>query len=386
VNTPIQGSLAGGIDAFVSRIDTTATSATATGHSGTYLGGAADDFGTSIASDTQGNTYVAGQTASGTFAKASPVRLGLGGGIDAFVGKLGPIANLAVTEIVSPTPVGVGNQVTFTYTAVNNGDLINGVIFTDAVPVNATFVSASSSPGQSSCSSTGGVVICTVGSLNAGASATVRVIFSPSAAGPLSDGGIISVFGTNTRFTPAPPPAVAAVNDFGISVSPTTITVAAGTPATYTVTVTPSGSFPESVSLSASGAPSGASAATSFPNGSSITSLTSGPQSRLLVINTAPRVTTPASRFRHQRVFYVTWMPVSGFIFLGAGMCAQRSRRCLKAFFLTLFFSLMALQAGCGSSSTSSTTTGTPAGTYPITVTATSGSATRTQQVILIVQ
>jgi uncharacterized repeat protein (TIGR01451 family) len=386
VNTPIQGALAGGIDGFVSRIDTTATSATATGHSGTYLGGSADDFGTSIANDAQGSTYVAGQTASGTFATAPPVRLGPGGGIDAFVVKLGPIANLAVTEIVSPTPVGVGNQVTFTYTIVNNGDLINGIVFTDAVPVNATFASASSSPGQSSCSSTGGVVSCSVGSLNAGASATVRVIFTPTAAGPLTDGGRISVIGTNTVVTPAPPAAIAIVNDFGISVSPTTITVAAGTPATYTVTITPTGSFPESVSLSASGAPTGASSATSFPNGSSITSLTSGPQSRLLVINTAARVTTPARLLRHRHVFYVTWMPLCGLIFLGAGLSAPKSRRCLQGLVVILFWCLTVFQAGCGSSSSMSTTTGTPAGTYPITVTATSGSATRTQQVILIVQ
>jgi uncharacterized repeat protein (TIGR01451 family) len=385
VNTPIQGSLAGGIDAFVSRVDTTATSATAMGHSGTYLGGAANDFGTSIANDAQGNTYAAGETASGSFSTPTPVQhLGPGGGIDAFVSKLGPIAKLKVTETVSPTPVGVGNQVTFTYTILNNGDFINGIVFTDAVPANATFVSASSSPGQSSCGATNGVVSCSVGSLNGGASATVRVIFTPSAASPLSDGGIVSVLGTNAQFTAAP--AVAAVNDFAVSVSPNTITAAAGIPATYTVTVTPTGSFPESVSLSASGAPSGASPAASFPNGSSITSLTSGPQSRLLVINTAARVTTPASLLHNRHLFYVTWMPVSGFVLLGLGISLERSRRYLKAWLLTVFIGLIVLQAGCGSSRSKSTTTGTPAGTYPITVTATSGSVSRTQQVILIVQ
>jgi uncharacterized repeat protein (TIGR01451 family) len=393
VNTPIQRTRAGGVDAFVSRVDTTATSATAAGHSGTYLGGSSDDFGTSIANDAQGNTYVAGETASGSFLPPSPVPVHLGPlhsvnavARDAFVSKLGPIANLAVTEIVSPTSAGVGNQVTFTYTIVNNGDLINGIVFTDAVPANATFVSASSSPGQSSCGATNGVVICPVGSLNGGASATVRVIFTPSAVGPLSDGGRVSVFGANAVFTPAPPPAVAAVNDFAVSVSPNTITVAAGTPATYTVTVTPTGSFPESVSLSAAGAPSGASPATSFPNGSSIASLTSGPQSRLLVINTAARVTTPASLLHNRRLFYVTWMPVSGFVLLGVGLSLEKSRRHLTALLLTVFICLIIFQAGCGSSSSKTITTGTPAGTYPITVSATSGSATRTEQVILIVE
>jgi hypothetical protein len=44
---------------------------------------------------------------------------------------------------------------------------------------------------------------------------------------------------------------------------------------------------------------------------------------------------------------------------------------------LSCFFALVVFQLGCGSSSKTSTTTGTPAGTYNLTVTATSGSASR---------
>jgi hypothetical protein len=53
---------------------------------------------------------------------------------------------------------------------------------------------------------------------------------------------------------------------------------------------------------------------------------------------------------------------------------------------LGFFFALVLFQASCSSSSTTSTTSGTPAGTYNLTVTATSGSATRTQQIVLVVQ
>jgi uncharacterized repeat protein (TIGR01451 family) len=385
LNNPVQAGSNGTPDAFVARIDTTASSALALGHYATYLGGGAADFATSIAADAQGNSYVAGETKSGNFPTLNPFQAGLSGASDAFVSKLGPTVNLALTETVTPSPVGVGNSVTFTYTVTNNGDLTTGIIFTDALPATgATFVSANSSPGQSNCPQTGGTVTCTVGTLNGGATATLRVLLTPTVAGSLSDGGRISVFVTTVVVTPAPPPAVAAVNDFAILVSPTTTTVAAGVPASYTVTVTPTGNIPETVTLSASGAPSGGTA--TFPNGATFTNLSSGAQSRQLVVNTTARVTTPASLFPAGRPFYAALFPVSGLALLGAGIGGKKSRRRLLMAALVAFFALVMFQAGCGSSSSSTTTTGTPAGTYNLTVTATSGSATRTQQIVLVVQ
>jgi len=173
-------------------------------------------------------------------------------------------------------------------------------------------------------------------------------------------------------------------------VAPTTATVAAGIPgipASFTVTVnTPDGNIPNAVSLSASGAPSGGT--TTFPNGSSFTNLSSGAQSRQLVVNTTPRVTTPASLFPAGRPFYAALFPVSGLALLGAGIGGRKSRRrrVLMAALLGCFFALVLLQPGCGSSKTTNTTTGTPAGTYNLTVTATSGTASRTQQIVLVVQ
>ncbi len=102
--TPIQSGLAGGIDAFISRIDTSVQSATAPGHFGTYLGGSANDFGTSIATDAQSNTYVVGETASGNFKTQSPLQ-GLKGGTDAFVAKLVPKVSLSfLTTLPTVTP------------------------------------------------------------------------------------------------------------------------------------------------------------------------------------------------------------------------------------------------------------------------------------------
>jgi hypothetical protein len=201
----------------------------------------------------------------------------------------------------------------------------------------------------------------------------------------VSDGGKISIFGTSAVVTPAAP-AVAVVNNFGVGISPTSATVAAGIPASYTVTVTPTGNIPNTVTLSVTGAPTGGTS--TFPNGTSFTNLSSGPQSRQLVVNTTARVTTPASLFPAGRPFYAAFFPVSGLALLGLGIGGRQSRRrrVLMAALLGCFFALVLFQASCSSSSTTSTTSGTPAGTYNLTVTATSGSATRTQQIVLVVQ
>ena len=46
----------------------------ALGHYGTYLGGSGSDFATSIATDAQGNSYAAGETASANFPTANPIQ------------------------------------------------------------------------------------------------------------------------------------------------------------------------------------------------------------------------------------------------------------------------------------------------------------------------
>src|SRR5262249_21322078 len=187
VNNPLQTGFGGGAsDAFVARIDTTATSPTAPGHYSTYLGGSLDDYGTSIAVDVNGASYAAGETSSTNF----PVTLGvvqpsLGGGAntDAFVSKLGPVLSLGLSVTASPSPVGVGSQVTYVYTIANNADPANGVTFTDTLPTGtqATFVSATSDLGNCG-QPNSGILLCNLGILNSaqtGSSPTVTVVLTP---------------------------------------------------------------------------------------------------------------------------------------------------------------------------------------------------------------
>ncbi len=399
-NNPVQANFGGGHDAFAARIDTTATSATASGHYATFLGGNLDDYGTGIAVDFQGASYVAGETKSGDLLTQAPplnpsFQPAINGLSDAFLSKLAPLLAFKVTVVTSPgTFVGAGNQVTFTYTIENQGDFTGGITFTDNLGTGATFVSASTSTSANGCGQpSGGIVLCNIGALNSGGTgdtggtATVSIVLTPIAnltpqtsAVSLSNSGTVNVSGSTFS---AGAGATVTVNDFDIGLAPSTATVAAGVPAQYTATITPTGTYPGTIAISCtSGLPNGATCTETTP---SFTNL-NGAVSTDVIINTTARVTTTTSLFP-ARLFYAMGLPLLGLGVLGVGTGRlSRSRRVLITLLLGGFFALIALQAGCSSSKSTTTTTGTPAGTYVITVSGVSGTATRTKTVTLVVQ
>jgi len=161
--------------------------------------------------------------------------------------------------------------------------------------------------------------------------------------------------------------------------------VTAGAEATYTVAVAPSSSsgFPGSVSLACgSGLPTGATC--SFPN-NPVPNLNNGAVTRIMNITTAARVTTPARLFPTGGPIYALWLPIGGLALMGG---ISRRRRWLLGGLFLIVLGTIALLPACSNSSSSSVTTGTPAGTYTVTINATSGPApaTRTASVQLIVQ
>jgi hypothetical protein len=409
---PIQGSSGGGRDAFFARILTNTTSTTTNTSSSTFLGGSGTDVGTSLALDSSLNDYVAGETKSGNFPSASPLQPSLSGPSDAFVSKLGPStsglsmpavtpanalpAANAANPAVSPSPTGVGSQVTFTYYIYNTTDPVSGVVFTDTLGANSGTASAAASPGTCA-SSSNGTIVCSLGTvptsitttsgttttLNFAAKVTVTVTAATSVlSGSFSLGNSAALSFPGTTLPGIS--GTATVNDFGVSATPASATVTSGASAVYVVKVTPTGAgFPGSVSFSCgSGLPSGASC--SFTN-NPVPNMNNGPQSRSMQIATTARVTTPATLFRERKLFYAFWLPISGLAVIGTGI--SRKRRVLLGIFFAMVVGMVLLQAGCGSSkSNTTTTTGTPAGTYTVTVNATSGSATRTTTVQLTVK
>jgi len=91
-------------------------------------------------------------------------------------------ANVSITKTDSPDPALIGQNVTYTIVATNLGFRpATGVTVVDTLPAGVAFVTASSTQGT--CVFAAGTITCGVGTLNAGASATVTVVVTPSGVG-----------------------------------------------------------------------------------------------------------------------------------------------------------------------------------------------------------
>ncbi|MGC2196720.1 MAG: SBBP repeat-containing protein [Terriglobales bacterium] len=382
------GSLKGPKDAFVARLDTLGTTAT-TSQFVTFLGGSSTDTGTSIAIDTDSNSYVTGETTSSDFPTVDPKQSGLKGAQDVFVSKLGPSLNFDLT-VASPTSnsVNAGNQIAFTYTIKNTGDTTANVAFTDNLSAGSgsapvTFVSASASGGTCPTTPTDNKVLCNLGTINGGQSTTVTVNLTPTGPGTIANTGTVSV-GAFAKTAIALP---VTVNSFKLTALRSSQTVVAGNPASYPIQLTPLTTFTASISIAcSSGLPGGGTTCT--PSTNPVTLQNSSPSTVTLVISTFPRVTTTAALHPARGVFYASWLPITSLAFLGVGIGSRlsRRRRVMGALLFLGLATLILLQPACGGHSSSTTNTGTPAGTYTINVSATSGSFSQTTPITLVVQ
>jgi len=156
-------------------------------------------------------------------------------------------ADLSITKGDSPDPVTVGTSLTYTLHVQNAGpNPAAAVHVTDPLPANTTFVSATSSVG--SCSGTT-TVDCDLGTLANGASATITIVVTPTVVGPLSNTATVST--TSADSNPADNSSTAtttvqAVPSADVSItktdSPDPVTV--GTNLTYTLSAANAGPSP----------------------------------------------------------------------------------------------------------------------------------------------
>ena len=96
--------------------------------------------------------------------------------------------DLAVTKSDAPDPVVVGSNLTYTLMVTNNGPSeVTGVALADTLPANVDFVSASPVCGEANA-----IVTCNLGNLATGATTSVEIVVTPTAAGTLTNSASVS--------------------------------------------------------------------------------------------------------------------------------------------------------------------------------------------------
>lgn len=155
----------------------------------------------------------------------------------------GSSADMGVTVTASPGTHVAGQPFQYLVTVINDGPLLaTGVMLTNTLPGGVTLGAISLSQGTQS--QTGNVLICAIGSLSAGASATLSINLTASTSGSFTNTAIVSATQpdpatlNNSAFAVAD---VAPAADLAVSLSRTPATVYAGSNVTYLVTVTNNG-------------------------------------------------------------------------------------------------------------------------------------------------
>lgn len=407
----IQSALYDAQAAFVARINTAAVvGQTTTASWATYFGGiclplgnpacAADTTaGSGIALDVNEDTYVAGETNSAVLTVAKPLTQGtvINGGYDAFVSQLGTAVSLSISGVLTlgtnQSFISAGNPATFTYTITNNGpDLASNITVVANMSPGVTSIPLTNITGSISTGTCGGGTSSNTGiscgpiSLQSGSTATLTITATPTAnssgASPESfNGGTVQALAPG-NIVLAETSVTAQMSDFNMSINPLNQSVPeAGATAPYEIQLTPNPLYASAISLSCTGNPPGTSC--NFSPSSSITISGASGATVALNIPTTARPITPAASLlvRH---FYAFWMAIPLMAVFGIG-ADRRRRKVLGILMLCTIFALLILLPACSHSTTQTPVTGTPAGTSTITVTASSGTDSKSKVITLSV-
>jgi uncharacterized repeat protein (TIGR01451 family) len=153
-----------------------------------------------------------------------------------------PTADVAIAMTASPNPALNGGSITYTINITNNGPFTaTGVILTNLLPQNSTFISASTSQGTFA--NFGSSILALLGNLSTGSVATVTFVVSPTSTGILTasaqaaqDPFIIDPVPVNNRATVQTTVNPAA--DIAVTAFANPDPVVLGSNVTYTITVT----------------------------------------------------------------------------------------------------------------------------------------------------
>ena len=404
-----QSNLTGTQDAFVARLNTAATVGQTTtaswaayyGGSTTNSGAASDTSGTGIALDVNQDTYVAGDTNSKDLQTNKPLQAAnagtTGDTYDAFVTQLSTAVSLSIQGLLtvgtSQTFISAGNSATFTYTITNNGpDLASNITIAADLDPAVTIVPLTNISGSISSGTCGGggttntSISCGPVSLQSGSTATLTITATPTAN---SNGSSPEFFNGGTIQALAPGNIVLAqtsvsaeMSDFSMTVSPVNQNIPqAGATARYNVQLTPHPLFNSSITLSCAGFPSGSSC--NFSPSTSVTLQGSSGSTATLSIPTQARPITPTAGSIWKRQFYALWLIVPGWALVGGLGSSRRRKKIAGMFLLCIVLGSLLFLPSCSHGTTQTPPSGTPAGTYNITVTASSGTNSKSQVVTL---
>ncbi len=227
--------------------------------------------------------------------------------------------------------------------------------------------------------------------LPAGANCTITVTFTPTTT-DIRRGAITIT--DDASGSPQTVPLSGTGTDFLISASPTSATITAGQSATFTVTLRPAGGFNQAITLGCTGAPP---AATCTVSPSSVTLDGFNPSSATATVTTTARsMVPPAARPRAIPPLGPLMRLLCLALLLALVLWARRlgdlynhQRAWLRASapfgILVLLVALWAACGGGGGAPPPPHATGTSAGTFTLTITASSGSLRRNTTLTLTV-
>lgn len=151
-------------------------------------------------------------------------------------------SDLRLAKTDAPDPATVGSTLTYTLTVTNDGpDEASGVTVSDSLPSGVSYQSATSTQG--SCSQSGGVVSCMVGTLANGTSATITIEVTPTRTGSLTNSATTSAdqndpdTSNNSATETTQVGGTAPVTDLALVKTGAPDPVRVGQPLTYTITV-----------------------------------------------------------------------------------------------------------------------------------------------------